>query len=68
MVIRATRVNNEYGRGAWMNLEFQIRLRSADWAAASYCNQNGSNDCQTIGPEEPRPLTVTITTSNGDLR
>jgi hypothetical protein len=46
--------------------EFRVSntVRSADWAAASYCNQNGSNDCQTIGPEEP--LTVTITTSNGD--
>ena len=39
-------------------------VRSAGWAAASYCNQNGSNDCQTIGPEEP--LTTTITTSNGN--
>ena len=46
--------------------EFRISdvIRSADWAAASYCNQNGSNDCQTIGPEEP--LTTTITTSNGN--
>ena len=46
--------------------EFRISntARSADWAAASYCNQNGSNDCQTVGPEEP--LTVTITTSNGN--
>ena len=46
--------------------EFRISnvVRSADWAAASYCNQNGSNDCQTIGPEEP--LTTTITTSNGN--
>ena len=38
--------------------EFRVSnvVRSADWAAASYCNQNGSNDCQTIGPEEQRPL------------
>jgi hypothetical protein len=58
-----TRVNNELV-GDMDEFRISDTARSADWAAASYCNQNGSNDCQTIGPEEP--LTVTITTSNGD--
>jgi len=57
------RVNNEL-QGDLDEFRVSNTIRSADWAAASYCNQNGSNDCQTIGPEEP--LTVTITTSNGD--
>ena len=54
-------VNNEF-IGDMDEFRISNMLRSADWAAASYCNQNGSNDCQTIGPEESRPLT--ITTSN----
>ena len=58
-----TRVNNEL-IGDMDEFRISNTARSADWAAASYCNQNGSNDCQTIGPEEP--LTVTITTSNGN--
>ena len=57
-------VNNGYN-GSMDEFRISNTLRSADWAAASYCNQNGSNDCQTMGSEEPRPLTVTITTSNG---
>ena len=57
-------VNNGYN-GKMDEFRISNTLRSADWVAASYCNQNGSNDCQTIGSEEPRPLTVTITTSNG---
>jgi len=56
-------VNNEL-QGDLDEFRVSNTVRSADWAAASYCNQNGSNDCQTVGPEEP--LTVTITTSNGD--
>ena len=47
-----------------MNLEYQMLFVLQIGLAASYCNQNGSNDCQTIGPEEP--LTTTITTSNGN--
>jgi len=58
-----TRVNNEL-IGDMDEFRISNTARSADWAAASYCNQNGSNDCQTVGPEEP--LTVTITTSNGN--
>ena len=57
------KVNNEL-QGDLDEFRVSNTVRSADWAAASYCNQNGSNDCQTIGPEEP--LTVTITTSNGN--
>jgi len=57
------KVNNEL-QGDLDEFRVSNTVRSADWAAASYCNQNGSNDCQTVGPEEP--LTVTITTSNGD--
>jgi hypothetical protein len=57
------KVNNEL-QGDLDEFRVSNVVRSADWAAASYCNQNGSNDCQTIGPEEP--LTVTITTSNGN--
>ena len=56
-------VNNEL-QGDLDEFRVSNTVRSADWAAASYCNQNGSNDCQTIGPEEP--LTTTITTSNGN--
>ncbi|HJN19954.1 MAG TPA: DUF2341 domain-containing protein, partial [Candidatus Nitrosopelagicus sp.] len=58
-----TRVNNELV-GDMDEFRISDTVRSADWVAASYCNQNGSNDCQTVGPEEP--LTVTITTSNGN--
>ena len=57
-------VNNGYN-GSMDEFRISNTLRSADWAAASYCNQSGSNECQTMGSEEPRPLTVTITTSNG---
>ena len=57
-------VNNGYN-GSMDEFRISNTLRSADWAAASYCNQNGSDNCQTMGSEEPRPLTVTITTSNG---
>jgi len=57
------KVNNEL-QGDLDEFRVSNTVRSADWAAASYCNQNDSNDCQTVGPEEP--LTVTITTSNGD--
>jgi len=58
-------VNNGYN-GKMDEFRISNTLRSADWVAASYCNQSGSNECQTMGSEEPRPLTVTITTSNGD--
>jgi hypothetical protein len=57
-------VNNGYN-GKMDEFRISNTLRSADWVAASYCNQSGSNECQTMGSEEPRPLTVTITTSNG---
>jgi hypothetical protein len=57
-------VNNGYN-GSMDEFRISNTLRSADWVAASYCNQSGSNECQTMGSEEPRPLTVTITTSNG---
>ena len=60
---QSTKVNNEL-IGDLDEFRISNTVRSADWVAASYCNQNGSNDCQTIGPEEP--LTVTITTSNGN--
>ena len=56
-------VNNEF-IGDMDEFRISNTLRSADWAAASYCNQNGSNDCQTIGPEEPRPLPPTSDTSS----
>ena len=61
---KCNKVNNGYN-GKMDEFRISNTLRSADWAAASYCNQSGSNECQTMGSEEPRPLTVTITTSNG---
>ena len=41
-------VNNGYN-GKMDEFRISNTLRSADWVAASYCNQNGSNDCQTMG-------------------
>jgi hypothetical protein len=55
-------VNNEL-QGDLDEFRVSNTVRSADWAAASYANQNDPSSFLTIGPEGP--LTVTITSSSG---
>jgi len=56
------KVNNEL-QGDLDEFRVSNTVRSADWAAASYANQNDPSSFLTIGPEGP--LTVTITSSSG---
>ena len=59
---QSTKVNNELV-GDMDEFRISNTSRSADWAAASYANQNNPSSFLTIGPEGP--LTVTITSSSG---